>query len=193
MPLLRPEPCLYPEDLFSDPVYEAGEPWWVLQTRPRAEKTLARQFLSRGDISFYLPTYCRRWRNRGRLFESHLPLFPGYVFLHGNDEVRLRALETNLVAQILPVFDQQELFSDLARVHRLLDTDAPLEKEGRLEPGTLVEITQGPLVGMEGKVIRRAKQLRFLVEVRFLQQGVSVELESWMIQPLHAERQIAAS
>jgi hypothetical protein len=36
---------------------------------------------------------------------------------------------------------------------------------------------------MAGKILRRGKQLRFVVEVQLLQQGVSVELESWMIQP----------
>jgi transcriptional antiterminator RfaH len=49
-----------------------------------------------------------------------------------------------------------------------------------------VEIISGPFAGLEGKVLRRGKQLKLFVEVRFLQQGVSVEIESWMIQPLEA-------
>ena len=64
----------------------------------------------------------------------------------------------------------------------------PLAAEGRLEPGTLVEITSGPLAGIEGKVLRRGKQLKFFIEVQFLQQGVSVEIEGWMIQPLGNHR-----
>ena len=47
----------------------------------------------------------------------------------------------------------------------------------------MIEITAGPLTGLEGKILRRGKQLKFFVEVQFLQRGVSVEIESWMFEP----------
>jgi transcriptional antiterminator RfaH len=185
MPVLPLEPYVHPDDLLSRPlVTESGEDrWWVLHTRPRTEKTLARQFLRR-SIPFFLPLYQRQWRSRGRLLSSYNPLFPGYVFLYGDSQARLTALETNLVALVLPVEDQGQLHGDLRRVYQLMSTGAPLTPEERLEPGTLVEITSGPLTGLEGRFIRRGKELKVLVEVQFLQRGVSVEIESWMIQPL---------
>jgi transcriptional antiterminator RfaH len=184
MPLLPPEPFLFPEDLLSFYPEPAGgaRRWWVLHTRPRAEKALARKFRSRG-MSFFLPVHERVWRNGGRTFSSYLPLFPGYLFLHGDEQARLAALETNAVARILAVADQGELHEDLSAVHRLIRSGTPLTPQGQLEPGDWVEITSGALAGMEGQVLRRGKQLRFLVKVRFLQQGVFVELESWMIRP----------
>lgn len=187
MPLLELETFVYPEELLSTPDLQSSvERWWVLHTRPRAEKTLTRRFLDRG-ASFYLPLYSRKWRNKGREFESHLPLFPGYVFLFGDQTDRLRALETNLVAHVIPVDDQQRLHSDLVRVHNLLCTGAPVTPEDRLEPGDPVEIVKGPFAGLEGKVIKRGKQLRFVIEVQFLRRAVSAEMESWMIRaPLPA-------
>ncbi len=189
MPLLPLETYLSPEDLLDGPPAEAspGAAWWVLHTRPRAEKTLARKCLDRG-LSFYLPLHRRRWRSRGRLFSSYLPLFPGYFFLHGDAEVRLRALETNLIVRCLPVHDQLQLREDLARVQRLLSAGVPLTPEERLQPGSRVEVTGGPFAGMQGRILRRGKKLTFVVEVRFLQQGVSVEVDSWMIQPLSGGR-----
>jgi hypothetical protein len=53
-----------------------------------------------------------------------------------------------------------------------------------------VEIVAGPLAGLEGRLLRRGKGLRFTVEVRMLKQGVSVEVERWMFRPL-AQRQPA--
>jgi hypothetical protein len=47
-----------------------------------------------------------------------------------------------------------------------------------------VVVIQGPLAGMNGKIIRRGKHSVFFIEVRFLHQGVSVELEGWMIEPV---------
>jgi len=183
MPLLSLEQFVFPDDLLQKPIEgNESDRWWVLHTRPRAEKTLARKLVDR-STAFFLPLYLREWRNRGRLFRSHLPLFPGYVFLHGDGETRLAALETNLVVNVLPVEDQQQLHTDLVRVYRLIMTGAPLSPEVRLQPGSRVEITRGSLAGVEGKVIRRGKHLTLFVEVQFLQQAVSVEIESWMIEP----------
>jgi len=185
MPLLPLEPYVSSQELLTapPPEPESAERWWVLHTRPRAEKVLARHCLKR-ELPFFLPLYHRKWRSRGRLQSSFLPLFPGYVFLLGGGDVRLAALETNLVAQVIPVVDQRQLHEDLARVNQLIASDMALTPEGRLEAGTPVSVIGGPLAGLDGKIVRRGKNTAFLVEVRFLQQGVSVELESWMIQPM---------
>jgi len=185
MPLLPLEPFVYPKDLLTAAAADENRTgsWWVLHTRPRAEKALARRILSQ-QHNFFLPLYKRQWRSRGRLLCSHVPLFPGYLFLHGDGQARQRALETNLVANCLPVSDQPVLWSDLARVYHLMASGSPLSPEDRLQPGTRVEIVSGPFAGITGKIIRRGKDLRFFVEVEFLQRGVSVEIESWMFRPL---------
>src|SRR5262249_27820976 len=184
MPLLPLEPFLYPDDVLREPppAEEDGGQWWVLHTRPRAEKTLARRLLE-GRLSFFLPLYQRKWQNNGRAFQSWLPLFPGYVFLHGCSQTRLKALQTNLLANVLPVVDQPQLQADLVRVHALIVSGLPLLPEERLEPGTPVEIVRGPLAGLEGKVLRQGKNLKFFVEVKLLQRGVSVEIDAAMIRP----------
>jgi transcription antitermination factor NusG len=186
MPVLPLEPFVYPENLlgsdgqiFTDP----GE-WWVLQTKPRVEKSLARRLL-RESVPFFLPLFERSHRLKSRVITAHLPLFPGYLFLRGDAEARLTALETNFVARCLPVADEARLQADLTRVFQMMGADAPLRPEPRLFPGARVEITDGPLAGMTGTVLRRGKQLRFFVEVRMLQCGVSVELERWMFQPVN--------
>jgi len=186
MPLLPPEVFVWPEDLLVQPL-PAGETrrWWALHSRPRAEKTLARHFLGR-ELSFFLPLAKKRWRNRGRLFTSTSPLFPGYIFLWGDDEARVSALTTNQVAHCIRVEDQPQLHQDLARIHQLMVSGEPLTPEERIQPGDWVEITTGPLQGLQGKIIRRGKHLRFFVEVHFLQRGASVEIDGSMIRPADA-------
>jgi Transcription termination factor nusG len=189
MPLLPSEPFVHPAELLAaDPDAAAVAPppihqWWVLHTRPRAEKALARRLLGR-DVGFFLPQFHKQWLSRGRLLSSHLPLFPGYLFLHGDDGGRLAALETNLIVNCLPVADQRQLQTDLARVFRLMTSDAPLTPEERLGVGDRVEITEGAMAGLQGRVIRCGKNLKFIVDVHFLRQGVSVEVERWMLRPL---------
>src|SRR5438309_348634 len=107
MPLLPAEPFVCPDDLLSADRAPAdpADRWWVLHTRPRAEKALARHLF--GDRTpFFLPLYAQRRRAGDRVRESHLPLFPGYLFLFGGDDARLSALKSNQVATTLPVVDQ---------------------------------------------------------------------------------------
>jgi transcriptional antiterminator RfaH len=183
------EPFVYPDALLTSAPGggDAEGCWWVLHTRPRAEKALARKVLAH-NISFFLPLYKRQFRSRGRILCSHMPLFPGYLFLQGNHDARRRALETNLVANCLPVPDQAQLEADLRRVYLMMTSGRPLSPEDRLQPGTAVELIAGPLAGLEGKVLRRGKNLRVYVEIQFLQRGVSAEVESWMVQPLDNPR-----
>ena len=185
MPVLPADPFVVPEDLFEVPNgFSTGEKrWWVLHTRPRAEKVLARQLRQRA-ASFFLPLHERRRRYQRRLVTTHVPLFPGYLFLLGDHEDRYQAFATNLVVNCLHVEDQERFMHDLLRVHRLIETKAPLFPEERLEPGMAAEITSGPLAGHRGTVVRRGKSLKFVIEVDFLQRGASVEIDGSMIQPL---------
>jgi transcription termination/antitermination protein NusG len=193
MPLLPLEPCVFPDDLLTvqtQPV-ESDFRWWVLHSRPRAEKALARKALAQG-LHYFLPLCKRQWRNGGRSFCSYVPLFTGYLFLHGDADTRHKALETNLVAGCLSVSDQEQLQIDLGRVYLLMNSGAPLTPEKWLEPGTSVEIVGGPLKGMEGTVLYQGKHLKVYVAVHFLRQGVSAEVENWMIRPLENRQPAAA-
>jgi transcription antitermination factor NusG len=184
MPLLRLETSLSPEDLLGESAAcRVGKGWWVLHAKPRAEKSIARQLVKHG-VGFYLPLYEKRWRKNGRYQHSHLPLFPGYLFLCTDAEGRLRALETNQIVQTIPVRDEARLLKDLSRVHRLIQSGMLLTPEERLEPGQPVEIINGPLQGLQGKIVRRGKEWTFFIEVDFLQRGASVEIDATAFRPL---------
>ena len=181
MPLLPAEPCLFPPHLFTEPSEPMGGLCWVLHTRPRAEKSVARALLAQ-QVPFFLPVYENSRRVNGRLQTSHLPLFSGYLFLFAGDEGRTRALETNQIANCLPVSDTAVLYRELSAVHRAMTAGLPIGPEAHLVPGTPVAITRGPLSGLVGKVVRRGKKLNLVVEVNLLRQGVAVEIESWMVE-----------
>ena len=189
MPLLPLEPFVFPDDLLTNPEARIQDSslWWVLHTKPRTEKCLARHLL-RHAVPFFLPLYQRQWRTRGRAFRSYAPLFPGYVFLYGDNDARLETLQTKLIANCLPVPDQCQLNEDLARVFHLIASGSTLWPEERLLPGSPVEITCGSLAGLHGKVVKKGKRLKFFVEVHLLQRAVSVEVEDWMIRPLSESR-----
>lgn len=182
MPILPHEPELFPDGLFAEALAaEApGRAWRVFHTKPRQEKSLARQLRER-QVPFYLPLVRHRLRLRGRLLTSFVPLFPGYVFLLSNREERLTALATGRVVRSLEVADQASLWTDLRQIHRLLTSGAPVTPEERLAPGMNVTITSGPLAGLAGKILRTATGRRFVVAVNFIQQGASVLLDDFTL------------
>ncbi|MDB5311330.1 MAG: transcription antiterminator [Gemmataceae bacterium] len=187
MPLLEAEPRAFPDTLFSGP--SAGgareDRWWVLYTRARMEKAVARQLRGQ-QVSFYLPLYEQTWKTGGRKRTSYLPLFPGYVFLYGDGYARLTALETNLLCAVIPVTDQERLFNDLCRVERVLGGSSPATPETAVPAGALVEITSGPFRGLCGNVLCRGAETRLVIEVEFLRRGVSIEVEDWALRVLPA-------
>ncbi len=185
MPVLPREPSVSPGNLFApDYMLDSGNDcWWALHTRPRSEKSLARS-LARQGIAYFLPLRATTRKYQRRVVRSQLPLFPGYLFLHGNEEQRRKAVETNLVVNCLPIPDQARLRSDLARLHELIESGTPVLPEERLQPGMRAQVTSGPLAGLHGTVIRRGSTLKFVIEVDFLQRGASVELDASIIQPV---------
>jgi transcriptional antiterminator RfaH len=181
VPVLPSEPSWFPEHLFEEGTPDAlARSWWVLHTRPRQEKSLARQLHS-ASVPYYLPLAPRRSRIRGRIITSHNPLFAGYLFLLAQAEERITALATSRVVNSIRVLDQQRLWDDLRQVHRLIATGEPVTPEERLAPGMFVEVRDGPLAGLTGKILRAASGRRFVVEIDFIQRGASVTLDDFVL------------
>lgn len=185
MPILPKEIDIYPMDLF-DPEGAARDfgPWWAFYTLSRREKDLCRRLLQL-EIPFFCPIISRRSRSSsGRTRISHVPLFPGYVFVRAGAEQRAAALTTNCVSRTLQVVDGVDLQQDLVHVRRLIEADVALTPESRLAAGTRVRVRSGPLMGVEGVVLKRHNRDRLLVAVRFLQQGASVALDDFQVEAL---------
>ncbi len=182
MPLLRKEPDIFPEDLLDGELSSDNRRWWALYTLSRREKQLMR--LLRGSKTpHYGPLVPRRYRSpAGRIRVCHQPLFSNYVFLYGNDDDRGDALATNCVSRSITVDDGMKLATDLRRVQRLIMLGQPMTPEARLAEGTQVRVRNGAFAGFEGTVLRRANEVRLLVAVRFMNQGVSVALDDCQLE-----------
>jgi transcriptional antiterminator RfaH len=186
MPILKEEPSIFPETLLdAAPAEESDRRWLALYTKARQEKSLARELL-KYRIPFYLPLVKKTTVSRGRRRTSLMPLFGGYIFLYGSEEERVRALTTNRIARILAVEDPDQLVFDLRQLRQLINANAPLTVESRLGPGQQVRVRQGAFAGLEGTVLKRRGETRLLVSINFLQQGASVEIDDFLLDPLDA-------
>jgi transcriptional antiterminator RfaH len=186
MPILPREADLFPAGLLDEPAGDEarGGQWWAMYTLARREKELMRRL--RGlQIGFYSPLIHKRSRSPGgRVRESYVPLFASYVFVYGTPADREKSLATNCISRSLAVPDPARLVSDLRQIRRLIDLDAPLTVEARIEPGRRVRVRSGPMAGLEGTVIKRRGRDWLVVAVEFLGQGASVLLEDFQVEPV---------
>jgi len=183
MPLIPLETSIFPDDFFAfEEKPQTEKRLQVLHTKPRQEKSVARQFLN-SQIPFYLPLLVRRLRYRNRRMMSHVPLFPGYIFIYGDENDRVAALKTSRIVHSLDVADEKMLWFDLRQISRLIETGAAITPEDRLSPGAPIEIRHGPLAGLKGRIIKEASGRRFIVEVHFIQRGAAVLLDNDALIP----------
>ncbi len=175
--ILSAETDLFPDSLFEQTRSDDGRAWWLAHTKPRQEKALARDLLD-AEFPFFLPCSPVRKRIRNRVVTSYIPLFSGYAFVRVTPDERPRVYAGNRVARLVPVLDQDRLWSDLDQVHKLLTLGEPIALEDRLQPGTPVTIRSGPLIGLTGTIVRATAGHKFVVQVNLIQRGVSVTVDS---------------
>ncbi len=184
MPIRAPETSLYPSTLLDET--ELGHDdrrWWAVYTKSRQEKSLARQLLSQ-QVPYYLPLVPKVSLIGGRRVKSFLPLFGSYLFLYANDEERVQTLATKRVAHLFEANDPQAIARDLRNVRTLIASGVPLTVEGRLSAGQRVRVKHGSLMGLEGIIVARRGEDRLLVTVDFLQQGVSILISDFQVEPV---------
>ncbi len=157
--------------------------WWVLHTRARNEKAVA-AILSRRQVQHFLPLVRHTRTYGGRVKRAEIPLFPSYVFVCGGLEDRLVALQTNRVAHVLEVADQEQLKHDLRHVWLAVQGDDPIDLYPGLRTGCRCRVSSGSLAGLEGVLLRRRGLWRVYVAVDFLGQSAELEIDPAMVEVL---------
>ncbi len=181
MPILRKESDIFPDDLFDLPTADA--PWEIAHLRSRQEKSVARLLLD-GGMPFYLPQIEETKKRSGRTFVSHLPLFPGYIFLRQVEGLRQTLWRTSAVVTMIQVPDQAQLTAELLQIRQLQASGAVLTPCMDLAPGDAVRITEGAFSGYVGIVIEERGSLRVIVSVSILKKSVAVDFPRELLAQL---------
>ncbi len=186
MPILGQEDDIFPANLLDDDAVltDTERQWYCIYTLSRREKDLMRKLASL-KVAHYSPVIPKRYRSpNGRLRTSFVPLFPNYVFMWGTADDRYQAMTTNCISRCNPVEDRERLVHDLRQIYHVVAAGVALTPEARLEPGNRVRVKTGPFAKYEGIVIRREGKTRLLLSIKFLEQGVSMEMDEGVLEPL---------
>lgn len=158
--------------------------WYAVYTRSRHEKTVAEQLL-RKSVDHFLPLYetVRKWKN-GRA-KVHLPLFPGYLFVHIPLGERLQVLQVPGVVQLVgssgvPLALPQD---EIETIRAALTKGLQVHPHPYLKVGSRVRISSGPLEGLHGILLRKKGKLRFVLSVDLIRRSISIDVDASEVEP----------
>ncbi len=161
--------------------------WYAAYTRSRHEKVVHLAAEAEGLESFLpLRQVLSRWKDRRKLVEK--PLFPGYVFVQASASELYRVRAIRGVAYIVgdavaptPVADDQ-----LEAVRKMVQGPYPTESWPGLQVGRRVQVTSGPLAGLETCILRRKRNGKsyLVVTVDLLGRSVAVEIDPSCVEPI---------
>lgn len=159
--------------------------WYALRTRSRHEKSTSK-FLKGTGFEVFLPTVSRVRQWKDRRIRIDFPLFPGYCFIRCNAlgfrEVRKAPGAVDLVGiagEPVPVPEEE-----IGAVRRLVYCTLPYDPHPTLEPGMKVRVVRGPLVDVEGILLRKGAHTRLLIVINLLHRGATVKLDAADVVPV---------
>jgi len=153
--------------------------WYVAATRPREEDRAVRHLTEQGFRTF-LPRIRRTVRHARRCIPRSAPLFPGYVFIHGETAARWRSVNGTAGVLHLIAYGAKPSVVEAGFVEALqqaADRDGFVEIRSSLKVGDRVEFVGGPMARRLGQLVALDDRGRAAVLMELLSSKVSVRTD----------------
>lgn len=170
----------------SERIPRGGPSWHVLWTRSNCEQLVADQLTAKG-LEVFLPKVGAWSRRGGHPYLAHVPLFPGYLFVHQvMDKASYIAIRksTGLVAILGEQWDRLEVVPDpeIEAIQRALRAGLPVFPHPYLREGQRVRIAHGPLMDVEGIFVSGNPSKGLLViSIDMLRRSVAVVVDCTLV------------
>lgn len=162
--------------------------WHVLWTRSNCEQLVHEQLRGKGFETF-LPKLDHWPRRRNGQRNPRVPMFPGYLFIrHAMDkESYIEVSRARGLVQILGErWDRLGTVPEreIEAIRKALEADMPAMAHPYLKEGQRVRITEGPLTGAEGILLRvNSKKGQLVLSVELLKRSMAVEIDCTTVAP----------
>lgn len=106
------------------------------------------------------------------------PLFPGYVFLRITEAQKRLTRQSDHLANLLTVVDQELFDRQLADILLALESNVEVRLAPAIGEGMRVQIKSGPLRGLDGWVEKRHGPTIVLLRLDFIGQAAAVKVDA---------------
>jgi len=168
--------------------------WFAVYTKFKCEKFVAHQLAKKG-IEAYVPVIQKTKRYQRKVKHYEIPLINCYVFVRIIKAAYLPTLETEYVMKFLR--NGKDLLSIPDQEMDVLKRVAGDVKESfstdnfDWESIEEVEVTEGYLTGMKGKIISRAGKRSFIIELETIGYQLRINIDPAILRPVHKNKLIA--
>lgn len=156
--------------------YLPADSWFALKVSARSESTAGAALRLRGFEEFS-PRFSqvRKYKDRFKIVDR--AVFPGYVFCRCNLSQKKAVLSATAVKYLVSFGGRPAAIpeSEITAVRAVVKAGgSPFPFFAR---GDRVTITDGPLAGVDGIVVRRGNSHAFVVSITLLQRSVALTID----------------
>jgi transcription antitermination factor NusG len=159
--------------------------WYAAYTCAHHEKRVAQQLAQR-SIEYFLPLYQTLHRWKDRRVGVKLPLFPGYVFVRLALGEHLSVLRLPSVVRLVSFCGTPAPLpeGEIEALRERLNSGVRAEPCAYLKVGRRVRVKCGPLIGMEGILLRRKSQCRIVLSINLILRSIALEVNQEDVEPV---------
>ncbi len=160
--------------------------WYALYLRSRYEKRVEQDLRAKG-VETFLPLIeeVHRWSDRRKTVLE--PLFRGYVLVKTDLSNRVTIVSTEGVVKFVGINHRPSTIPEpeIEWIRRIIGQPTNVKRERYLNAGERVRVIAGPLLGVEGIVLRRQGVLRVVVSIEAIAQSISVQVPAGLLELIH--------
>ena len=159
--------------------------WMAVYTRSRHEKTVEKELQKKG-FEVYLPMLKerRKWSDRKKWIE--FPLFRSYVFVRTKLRNVLFVVQTSGIVKVIKFGGEISIVQNqsIEAIRLMIEGGYKPEPLDYFLKGDPVEVSDGPLKGMVGEVLRLDKDDRLVVRVDAIHHSISIQINRGFLKPI---------
>ncbi|HTN17432.1 MAG TPA: UpxY family transcription antiterminator [Chitinophagaceae bacterium] len=160
--------------------------WYVLTTKPRAEKKVSEGLTKMGILHFLpLQKQLRQWKDRKKWVD--MILFNSYLFVQDTGESRNDVFAVPGVLKYLSAEGKPCMVSDeeIERIRKICRYESELvSSREEFVSGDEVEITGGPLIGLLGRLIEKENAAYLSIQIENIGYAVSFKIDKGLVKKI---------
>lgn len=160
--------------------------WYALYLHSRCEKKVSFELVGK-NVEAFLPLIeeVHKWRDRKKKVLE--PLFRGYVFVKTDLRDNGKILATDGVVRFVGINHRPSAIPEaqIDWVRRIIGQPQDIRRERYVEVGNKVRVVAGPLLGVEGYVLRKQGVSRVVISIEAIAQSVSLQVPTEILEAVH--------
>ena len=163
----------------------SGPNWYAVYTKPHFERKIF-QALDRSNFHVFLPLIKEKRVWSDRIKTVKVPLLPNYLFVKIHEHETKSIFDFPGVVRYVSSEGKPSVIKekDIEYLEKIVNNGFKARNTCILDVGEEVRITRGPLVGCEGRLLKKLGKTRIVLQISAIPRAISVEVQASDIEKI---------